>query len=49
MPYSLNLLDNDNNDNNSGQSDFSIQSVTSRPVSIFFNGTGIHSITGPVP
>jgi hypothetical protein len=48
MPYSLNL-----SDPTPESQDFSAQSpgstTSSRPVAIFFNGTGIHSITGPVP
>jgi hypothetical protein len=47
MPYSLNLVDKI-----SEQPDFSAQILpanTTRPVSILFNGSGLHTISGPVP
>lgn len=44
MPYALNTdLSND------GPAVFSAQTANTRPVSIIFNGSGIHNISGPVP
>ena len=46
MPYSLNLVDKHNE-----ESDLSMQLLpnATRPVSILFNGSGLHTISGPVP
>ncbi len=43
MPYALNT------DTGLDNVEFSAQTATTRPVSILFNGSGIHTISGPVP
>lgn len=44
MPYALNT-----NISDDGSTTFSAQKANTRPVSIIFNGSGIHTISGPVP
>jgi len=43
MPYALNT------NTGSDAVEFSAQTTTNKPVSILFNGSGIHTISGPVP
>jgi hypothetical protein len=44
MPYALNT-----NISDERSTTFSAQTANTRPVSIIFNGSGIHTISGPVP